>query len=395
MREYSVLRKPDLSRTAEPFGLHTPRAFMVTPAPIEVRIERADLTASEVRDLARDPAVAAIAPIMPTTLIKPIEAKIQEADLGWGIAAVGANTSPFSGAGVTIAVLDTGIDKAHPAFAGVNIVEKDFSGSGNGDRAGHGTHCAGTIFGRDVDQTRIGVARGVSHALIGKVLSDDGSGDSDMIFRGLQWAMQERAQVVSMSLGFDFPGMVKRMTGQEWPEDLATSVALEAYRANLRMFDSLMEVFQAHAAFDGGAVIVAAAGNESRRELHPNYEIAASLPAAAEGVVSVGALAKGGPRFTLADFSNTFPQVCGPGVNVRSAKIGGGLVSMHGTSMACPHVAGVAALWWEALRQSAVRASAMAVVDRLLTSARTDVIAAEVDQADRGFGLAFAPQEAV
>jgi subtilisin family serine protease len=71
--------------------------------------------------------------------------------------------------------LDTGIDKKYLAFAGVAIVEKDFSGSGNGDRQGHRSHCAETIFGRDVDGKRIGIVRGVKKALIGKVLSDTGA----------------------------------------------------------------------------------------------------------------------------------------------------------------------------------------------------------------------------
>jgi hypothetical protein len=77
-----------------------------------------------------------------------------------------------------------------------------------------------------VNGTRICVARGADQALIGKVLRDNGSGDSDMIFRGIQWALDYHAQVISMSLGFDFPGLVKDLTGRGWPADLATSVAL-------------------------------------------------------------------------------------------------------------------------------------------------------------------------
>ena len=106
----------------------------------------------------------------------------------WGVKAVGADVSARTGAGIVVAVLDTGIDASHPAFAGVEIIEEDFSGYGNGDVQGHGTHCAGTIFGRDVDGMRIGVAPGVTKALIGKVLGDDGNGGSDMLFRGIQWA---------------------------------------------------------------------------------------------------------------------------------------------------------------------------------------------------------------
>jgi subtilisin family serine protease len=84
---------------------------------------------------------------------------------------VGADTSPFSGDGIVVAVLDTGIDASHPAFEGVDIVQKDFTGEGVGDQHGHGTHCAGTIFGRTSEGTRIGVAPGVKKALIGKYWS--------------------------------------------------------------------------------------------------------------------------------------------------------------------------------------------------------------------------------
>ena len=57
----------------------------------------------------------------------------------------------------------------------------------------------------------IGITRGVKKALIGKVLADDGGGSSEMIFRGIQWALDQGAEVISMSLGFDFPGAVERM----------------------------------------------------------------------------------------------------------------------------------------------------------------------------------------
>ena len=151
------------------------------------QIETHDMSLREATSAARDPDVAAVAIPMPIKLIMPFDVAAGAAAAGdaWGISAVKADTSPMTGDGVVVAVLDTGIDKAHPAFAGVEIIEKDFSGSGDGDRQGHGSHCAGTIFGRDVDGKRIGIARGVKKALIGKVLSDTGGGTSDMIFRGI------------------------------------------------------------------------------------------------------------------------------------------------------------------------------------------------------------------
>ncbi len=395
MRSYIVLR--DLAPPSRA-GFRSGDAFEArgaSPAPAappRPQVDTAALTPSEVRKLARDPEVQAVAPVIPTQLIRPLQVDTAAAaQQAWGIAAVGAAESRYSGSGAVVAVLDTGIDKAHAAFAGMTLVERDFSGAGNGDRQGHGTHCAGTIFGRDVSGTRIGIARGVQKALIGKVLDDGGGGDSRMIFQGLQWALEEGADVISLSLGFDFPGGVRRMVEQGWPADLATSVALEGYRGNLRMFDAIMGMARARMAFDAGAVIVAAAGNESRRDQNAAYEIAVSIPAAAEGVVSVGALAEGHGGYGVAAFSNTLPQVSAPGVNILSATPGGGVRALSGTSMACPHVAGVAALWWEALRAAPVPATATAVVAKLLASARPDVFAQNVDVADRGLGLITAP----
>jgi subtilisin family serine protease len=396
MRSYVVLR--DLAQPFRRGGFRSANPFEATgasaapSAPPQPRVDAARLTPNEVRELARDPDVQAVAPVIPTQLIRPLQVDATAAARqAWGIAAVGAADSAYSGSGVVVAVLDTGIDSAHAAFAGVTLVERDFSGAGDGDRQGHGTHCAGTIFGRDVGGARIGIARGVQKALIGKVLDDGGGGDSRMIFQGLQWALEEGADVISMSLGFDFPGGVRRMVEQGWPADLATSVALEGYRGNLRMFDAIMNMARARMAFNTGAVIVAAAGNESRRDQNATYEIAVSIPAAAEGVVSVGALAEGEGGYSVAAFSNTLPQVSAPGVNILSAAPGGGVRALSGTSMACPHVAGVAALWWEALRAAPIRASATAVAAKLLASARASVFAQNVDAADRGLGLITAP----
>ncbi|APZ52776.1 S8 family peptidase [Salipiger abyssi] len=367
----------------------------VPPAP---SLETADLSARDMRDVSRDPAIAAVARAMPTRLIEPEpldDVRTEDAEPAWGIAATGADASPFTGAGVRVAVLDTGIDSDHPAFEGVTLTTRDFAGSGIEDANGHGTHCAGTVFGRDVEGTRIGVARGVTDALIGKVLADDGRGSSDMLFQAMKWASDRQAQVISMSLGFDFPGLVEQLQEQGWPPLLAGSAALEGYRMNLRMFDALMDMLRAQAAFSGGTVVCAASGNESRRTVDPQFEVSASVPAAALGVVSVGALGQGEAGFGIAPFSNTNPTLSAPGVNVISAATGGGLRALNGTSMACPHAAGIAALWWEAQRASGSPATAEAVRARLLATCTAAGIDPATDALDRGQGLVQAPAPAV
>jgi subtilisin family serine protease len=395
MEDFVVLRDLASARFNTPFGtgvrgLETgPSAFDLPQPSIEV--ETVDSRGRA--ELLSDPSVLAGCPAMPTTLIDPVETRDAEAtDAAWGVTAVGADQSTFDGSDTVVAVLDTGIDATHPAFGGVQLEQQDFTGSGNGDHQSHGTHCAGTILGRDSDGQRIGVARGVSRALIGKVLGDDGGGGSEMLFRGMQWAVDNGAQVISMSLGFDFPGLVKRLVDAGWPADLATSRALEAYRGNLRVFDAIMATIAARGAIaSGGTVVVAAAGNESKRDQNPDYEIAVSLPAAANDVVSVGALGEGQSGYVIARFSNTFPRLSGPGVNITSAKLGGGLSVKSGTSMACPHVAGVAALWWQAVRDRGVPATAQNVIAQLVATSKTDSIDPNVDVADRGTGMVSAP----
>ena len=392
MTEFIVLKNASRIRTTSSFEEFGPTPASAPAAP-EPKVEVHNVTPADAQSMAQDRQVAAVAIPMPISLIKPCDADlpagVTAATDAWGISAVKADTSPFTGDGVVVAVLDTGIDKSHPAFTGVDIIEKDFSGSGDGDKNGHGTHCAATIFGRDVNGKRVGIARGVRKALIGKVLADHGGGNSDMIFRGIQWALEQGAHVISMSLGFDFPGAVQRMVNGGIPIEPATSNALEAYRSNLRFFDALMQMVEAKGAFGDTAVVVAATGNESDR---PTFTVAASLPAASRGIISVAALGRNAAgTFDVAKFSNTMSQLAAPGVDILSAKPGGGLVSMNGTSMACPHVAGVAALWWEALRKpGVVRATASLVTSKLLATAGTNGLSS--GPLDRGVGIVIAPQ---
>ena len=357
------------------------------------RIDMDELSHGDVATLRNDVHVVGLAPSMPMKLIEPREEPAAGGAVGpgdeWGIQAVGARTSPFDGSGIVAAVLDTGIDKNHAAFAGVTLVEKDFTGSGNGDTHGHGTHCAGTIFGRDVGGRRIGVARGISKALIGKVLGA-GGGSSGQIVQAIMWAANEGANVISMSLGIDFPGAVKQWEAS-MPTEPAVSSALEAYRANVLLFASVASLLRAQALMGQVTIIVAAAGNESRQDLSPGYKIAVSPPAVSEGIISVAALGQTAAGLAVAPFSNTGANVSAPGVSINSAKVGGGLRLLSGTSMATPHVAGVVALWAQQLK-SMNNLTESVLVGRLGGSGHYNGFVAGYDPADVGLGLVRAPQ---
>ena len=361
-------------------------------APPEVKVEIEEVERREIPAITRNADVAAVAPPMPMKLIAPLDAHAatpaEATDIAWGVRAVKADTSSFTGDGIVVAVLDTGIDPAHPAFEGVELLRRNFTDESDDDEHGHGTHCAGTIFGRKVGSTRIGVAPGVKRALIGKVLGE-GGGSSEQIVSAIQWAVENGANVISMSLGIDFPGFVDLLVNQQGLNiNPATSIALEQYRANVNLFSALAASVEAQGAFGQGAVIVAASGNESNR---PSFEIAVAPPAAGTGVLAVGALQEGATGFSVASFSNNQVDVSAPGVAVISAKLGGGLVAKSGTSMATPHVAGVAALWAQKLKQETGGVESPTLLAQLVAKAVTAPLQPGFEEDDVGTGIVQAP----
>ncbi|MGD1714785.1 S8 family peptidase [Dapis sp. BLCC M172] len=389
--KYIILRSREiLVPTTDNLGIRRgARTFELAPEQLEV--EETELSYSERNDLRRDPQTRALAPALPLKLIAPVESKdVATPTTGstWGIEAVGANSSPFDGSNITVAVLDTGIDPSHPAFTGVDLVQKNFTTDSDNDLNGHGTHCAGTIFGQDVEGTRIGVARNIKRALIGKVLGA-GGGSSPTIAKAIQWAVNEGAHVISMSLGIDFPGYVRNLIDRGLQIEAATSIALEGYRANINLFTQLSGFVQANGLFAQGTIIVAASGNESNR---PSYEVSVAPPAAGTGVIAVGALQESASGFSVARFSNDQVDICAPGVDVISAKVGGGFSSLSGTSMATPHVAGVAALW--AQRQLALtgRVNDQVLMSRLISSGTLKSLASGQEINNIGTGIVQAPQ---
>jgi subtilisin family serine protease len=387
-QEYIVLelRPTGPVRRGGPFGPgHAGR-----PAAASVSVE--SFSAPQAAAVRRDPGVA-VAPLLPMKLIAPVSKLDSDAPAGagtaWGVEAVGALESPFSGAGVRVAVLDTGIDATHEAFHGLRITQRDFTGDGDGDRDGHGTHCAATIAGRAVDGYRAGVAPGVEELLVAKVLGGEG-GSTDALMRAMLWALESGAHVMSMSLGLDFPGLVARWTDEGLPLEPATSRALEGYRDTLRLFGRLADVIRAAGPYGGSALVIAATGNESRRTAATPYTIGVSPPAGSEGFVAVGALGRGADgALEIAEFSNAGATVVAPGVDIRSARAGGGFSTLSGTSMAVPHAAGVAALWAEAGLSSAGRVDAGLVLARL-TGTSEEITGVEPD--DAGAGLVRAPR---
>jgi len=357
-----------------------------------IEVEEADLSVRDRSDIRSDPNIRAIAPPMPLTLIEPVASeKIETAgahDVAWGVKAVGAPDSPFDGSGITVAVLDTGIDPGHTAFASTPIVQKNFTTAEDNDTHGHGTHCAGTIFGHDVNGKRIGIAPNVQRALIGKVLGE-GGGSSATIAKAINWAVNEGAHVISMSLGIDFPGFVQfLMNSHGLDVNPATSIALEGYRANINLFNELADFVQSQSLLGLGSILVAASGNESRR---PEYQIAVAPPAAATGIIAVGAVGESPGGFSVAVFSNTQVDISGPGVGVVSARAGGGLATMSGTSMATPHVAGIAALWAQRQLERTGEVKSQRLSQRLVSSGTMTSLVPDAETEDVGTGIVQAP----
>ncbi|MFJ5988506.1 S8 family serine peptidase [Lentzea sp. NPDC092896] len=250
------------------------------------------------------------------------------------IGAPAAWQAGVTGKGVKVAVLDTGVDEKHPDLQGKQIAEKNFTDSpDNTDEVGHGTHVASTIASKG-EQYR-GVAPD-AEILDGKVCQPGGCSES-AILGGMQWAAEQGASVINMSLG-----------GGDTPE-----------------IDPIEEAVN-RISRETGALFVIAAGNSGAPET-------IGSPGSAESALTVGAVDR---NDGIAPFSSrgpaadgaVKPDVTAPGVDIVAAEAGTqGHVSMSGTSMATPHVAGVVALlkqqhpdWTGARLKATVMASAKA-----------------------------------
>ncbi|NRN65496.1 Secreted peptidase [Kibdelosporangium sp. 4NS15] len=242
------------------------------------------------------------------------------------IGAPAAWQAGYTGKGVTVAVLDTGVDQTHPDLASREVGEKNFTRSPDAvDRYGHGTHVASIVAGTGAKSG--GRFRGVAPdaaILDVKVLADNGFGADSAIIAGMQWAAGQGADVITMSLGgFDSPEVD--------PLEEAVNTLSAKY----------------------GTLFVIAAGNYG-----PGSATVTS-PGSADAALTVGAVDR---ENDIAEFSGRGPRegggmikpdLTGPGVDIVAAlhaakRIGApvvdGYTALSGTSMATPHAAGAAAL---------------------------------------------------
>lgn len=266
------------------------------------------------------PSISAIVPVdqldaiaaHPAIRIIEGDGKVQAFDeysAAWGVERIGAEFAHLAGnqgAGIKVAVIDTGIDYNHPDLASLYVGGYDFVNNDNDpmDDNRHGTHVSGTVAAALDGVGVVGVAPSIE--LYGvKVLSAGGSGDWNDIIAGIDWCAVNGMDVTNMSLGgYGNPGQ--------------------------QVEDALI------AADEAGVLNVAASGN-----FYSLFGVA--YPARYEVVMAVSATDRSNK---IAGFADTGPQIelAAPGVDVNSTRRGGGYELLSGTSMASPHVAGTAAL---------------------------------------------------
>ena len=272
----------------------------------------------QVSDVVAPPVLRPIRPVV----IKPVAllAASAQPTYTWGIRRLKADqlhAQGITGAGVVVGHLDTGADGSHPALQNAFQAFAQFDNFGFQvsptpdppiDSGEHGTHTAGTIAGRDSDGHRIGMA---PDAKLASAMVIEGGNTTARILAGMDWIIGEKARILSMSLGY--PG---------YTEDFLPLTQLLRSKGVLPVF---------------------AVGNEGPGTSRSpgNYPEA----------LSVGAMDN---TEHVADFSSSrrfnrpdnplVPDLVAPGVDVISAKPGGGFQSMDGSSMATPHIAGLAAL---------------------------------------------------
>ncbi|GAA4703444.1 S8 family peptidase [Brevibacillus fulvus] len=237
-------------------------------------------------------------------------------EIPWGVESIGAPKywSTTKGQGVKVAVIDTGISRTHPDLQGQVKGRVIFANNGRGYKQidGHGTHVAGTIAAVANQKGIVGVAPAVELYDV-RVFAPDGTASTADIVEGLNWAVENKMDIVNMSFGTT-------------EDNYALRHAIQ----------------QAHRA---GIVLVASAGNNGGK---------LEYPAAYKGVVAVGAVDR---KNSLAEFSSRGKglDVLAPGVGIKSTWLNNEYKVLDGTSMAAAHVSGLYALMLSQKRRQSVR----------------------------------------
>jgi len=234
-------------------------------------------------------------------------ANIRDEIIDWGLNEIGAPKvwEKSNGQGIRVAILDTGVDFRHPDLQGRIGSIADFAKSayGGNDKQGHGTHCAGIVAANNNGKGMIGVAP-EAELYCAKVLSDNGAGSFESIIQGLQWAIDKKVHIISMSIGSEI----------EPPQEF---------------YDAIKA---AHAA---GIVMVAATGNQNK---------GINWPALYNEVIAISAMNRNHERASFSNYG-TKNEIMAPGVDILSCYKEGGYARLSGTSMATPIVAGCIALY--------------------------------------------------
>jgi type VII secretion-associated serine protease mycosin len=256
-------------------------------------------------------------------------------DAQWQLGALGAETawSESAGAGVIVAVVDSGVDGTHPdlvgqVLPGVDLV--DGSTDGRVDPVGHGTSVAALIAGRADDANGVvGLAHRAKILPVRVLDQDNRYDDALVVARGVQWAVDHGAQVINLSLG-----------GANYSPALADALDY---------------------AFARDVVVVACTGN-----VLPGGPTDVWYPAREPGVVAVAGLARGDDVLWTNSITGRPTVLVAPAADLRSARPAGGHWRVQGTSFAAPLVSATAAL----VRAKWPRMSAANVVQRLTSTAR-------------------------
>ena len=302
----------DKIKNARPLWIVNAITFEATPDVIEELANRDDV-AQVIPDyevhLVEESVVVGDVEVLTTTTAWGVE-KINAPQV-WDLIYNGTN---INGTGVNVSIIDTGINYSHPDLASNYIGGYDFVNNDTDpmDDDGHGTHVAGTVAGTGVDGTKTGVAPGSK--LFGvKVLNAYGNGSYSDVIDGVQWSIDNGADIVSLSLGGPHNSSMTTMVNN---------------------------------AIAAGVLPVIAAGNSGSNASTiecPGDEFYATTVGSTDSSDTIAPSSSRGPVTLMGD-TYIKPDVTAPGVNIMSTSYLGGYATESGTSMATPHVSGAAAL---------------------------------------------------